>query len=112
MRWCLVLLLAGCDSSWKDFATERAGLLCRHAAACSDSDLGLDCGAYLAQYEPRPDPCALYDAEFGPSCLDQMDALVRASERDPDDCPGAIEVAAPACGKAWVELTYGACRTD
>jgi hypothetical protein len=109
--WCLLAVLAaGCDDAWKADVTEYYLLRCEYQELCATTTAGLDCEAYAAQYEARPDPCMIYDDYYGPACLQQLQEYVDILAEDPETCPEGIDGGAPACTQAFTEIAQGTCN--
>lgn len=111
MRWVWLMAAAACsDVDWEQATAERAELECAFQEVCAASRLGLDCAAYVAQYEPRPNPCVRYDATYIDDCLGQLETLLLDVRADPSTCPADTLDRAPACTQAFVEAKGGPCR--
>ncbi len=105
-------LSTACSSAnWEIYTADRAALECRLQEVCAESTAGLDCDAYIAQFEARPNPCVRFDAFYADACIDQLEDLLAESRSDPTTCPADPLDGAPACRQAFVESGGGPCRT-
>lgn len=106
----LIGALAACgDPDWEAHVAERAGYLCRFQEVCAESTDGLDCSAYVQQFEPRPNPCLRIVPELVDACFDELDAGLADLRADPSTCPADASSLAPSCAQAFVESQGGAC---
>ncbi len=111
-RWawlCIAAAAVACDASWKDDLRAYDGYVCRWQAVCAESAAGLDCEAYEAQLEVRPDPCVTFDAYYMDACLEQLADQESRLALGQSACQTSPTVDAPACTQALVRQTGGAC---
>lgn len=107
--WLVLSALAGCDASWRGAIYDYDVYLCRWQAVCAESAAGLDCEAYAAQLEVRPDPCVTYDAYYMDACLEQLADQEARLALGQASCQASPTVEAPACTQAIVRERGGAC---
>lgn len=106
---CLLAIVGCSDDGWKPYTAERDYLECQFQLACAESIEGLDCDAYIEQYEPRANPCERFDVFYAEACIQQMEELVVDVTADRLSCPAESTRGAPACTQAFVVSEGGAC---